>query len=232
MATQRNHLHAASKTTQQESSWRQRGAMFLVQRLVMALVLAPVLPIATPSADAAVHGSCNTCGQLVVLSESGAGFRRHWQGRCGKCKESLMDGLKEFTRPGETAIDTLDRMSRESFDLDTQGKTSFNGYRYLNFADGTRIDLRHFVVAAETAVDAHSEVVANLFGWGWELLQWKDGNSSGRPFGGNEDLRSNSAGADFGDDYISATGGTLGEQMMDYLEGQHGPLTYYSYWSE
>ena len=143
-----------------------------------------------------------------------------------------MESLKGFTRPGETAIETLDRMSTESFDLDAQGKTSFNGYRYLNFEDGTRVDLRHFFVAAETAVDSHSEVVANILGWFWETGQSLNANSSGKPFGGNEDLRSNSAGADFGDDYITAYGGTLGEQMMDYLESQHGPLTYYSYVKE
>ena len=90
MITQRSEVKNTTSDIRRKSSWRCRGVMFLVQRLVMTLVLAPVLPIAPPSADAAVHGSCNKCGQFVVLSESGAGFRRHWQGRCGKCKESLV----------------------------------------------------------------------------------------------------------------------------------------------
>ena len=228
MATRQHDLKSSTTGSQQKSSRHHRLTIFLSQLLLVVLLLVTTAPRAT----AAVHGSCDKCGQFVVLSESGAGFRRHWQGRCGKCKASLLEAFQAFTRPGETAIDTLERMSRESFDLDEQGKTSFNGYRYLNFEDGTRIDFRHFLVAAETAVDAHSEVVSNIFGWGWELLQWKDGNSSGRPFGGNEDLKSNYAGADFGDDYISASGDTLGEQILDYLESQHGKLTHYSYWEE
>ena len=48
--------------------------------------------------------------------------------------------------------------------------------------------------------------------------------STGSPLGGNEDLRSNAAGADFGDEALDGNGKPLGDQVVEYLERAYGPI--------
>jgi hypothetical protein len=60
------------------------------------------------------------------------------------------------------------------------------------FADGTIIDLVHFLACACWTRRLTAGFAIEL-GWLYELLTWP--TSSGAPFGGNEDLESNEAGA-------------------------------------
>ncbi|MEO2021396.1 MAG: hypothetical protein ABGX05_06175, partial [Pirellulaceae bacterium] len=104
-------------------------------------------------------------------------------------------------------------------------QSNVGGIRYRDFEDGTQIDLKHFLAAAKYG-DKYKESIAKLLGWFVEVKQAANGDPSGHPFGGNEDLQSNSDGADFGDDYLSnSSSKSLGRQVTDYLEGQHGEIT-------
>ncbi len=166
------------------------------------------------------------CGAFVKLSDSGAGFVRDWVGLCGQCKladerQKLLDGFAEATRENETPSETMKRLGIEVGQI--------NGIRYLHLRDGAIIDLKHFMAASDVALTL-GEVLANALGWLKEIDQWMDNEPSGHPLGGNEDLRSNLDGADFGDEYLSDDSGVpLGEQILDYLEGEHGPVTRYEY---
>ena len=168
-----------------------------------------------PKAQAITHGSCNRCGMLVVISPGGAGLRRNWVGFCGRCK--LLNGFDEIAGE-EDPSETIDRLG---FDY-----SSIKGIRYLHFEDGATVDLRHFFAAADLANTWIREGLANLLGWMVEWRQWAEGMESGKPFGGNEDLQSNRDGADFGDDYLSNDRTrSLGQQVVEYLEGKHGAIT-------
>lgn len=170
-------------------------------------------------ASAERHGACSRCGRWVVLSKEGAGFVRDWKGLCGRCK--LLQGFEEFARENELPSDTVGRFGIE--------ESNVAGIRYLHFEDGTIIDLKHFMAAADTAL-VFGEVLANVLGWMKEVQQWANDEPSGHPFGGNEDLRSNLDGADFGDEHVSDDSDqNVGEQITDYLESEHGEITQCEY---
>ena len=188
--------------------------------------LLPILLLSTPAARAVRHGACMRCGAFVKLSDTGAGFVRDWVGLCGPCqladeRKKLLDGFKDATRENDPPSETMKRLGIEVGQI--------NGIRYLHFQDGAIIDLKHFMAASDVALTL-GEVLANVLGWMKEVDQWLDRNPSGHPLGGNEDLRSNLDGADFGDEHLSdESGAPLGEQILDYLEGEHGPITRYEY---
>ena len=187
----------------------------LGMRSLQVLTIVIVLTAMTSDALAVRHGFCGQCKQFVVLSQNGAGFIRDWKGPCGRCK--MLAAFEEFMNEDEQPVETMERLG---FD-----HSNIAGIRYLTFEDGTVIDLKHFFAAAETAIGKHSEVLANILGWGVEVSQVLQGDESGHPFGGNEDLQSNYDGANFGDDYISNTSGKpVGEQVLDYLQGEHGAI--------
>jgi RHS repeat-associated protein len=77
---------------------------------------------------------------------------------------------------------------------------TIGGARYIYTKSGQMIDLLHFFSAGEQTV-YHANWYAQTMGWFMEVAQGVTGpftnNTSGHPFGGNEDLESNSAGANF-----------------------------------
>ena len=182
--------------------------------------------LAATAARAERHGACMRCGEFVKLSEAGAGFVRDWVGLCGKCKladerKKLLDGFRDATIENESPSTTMKRLGIEVGQI--------NGIRYLHFQDGAIIDLKHFMAASDVALTL-GEVLANALGWLKEMDQWMDNDPSGHPLGGNEDLRSNLDGADFGDEVLSDSSDIpLGEQVLTYLEGEHGSVTGYEY---
>jgi hypothetical protein len=102
------------------------------------------------------------------------------------------------------------------------------GIKYIRCGDGTLIDLKHFLTAAGIAqwfnkeFFTGGEVASNCAMWVCECAQWTwektfGKGDSGAPFGGNEDLTSNAAGADFGDEHLSDIG-SLGQQIAQYLK--------------
>lgn len=191
--------------------------------LVAVLAVLPLATIAIYPAFAEVHGSCSHCGRLMVVHEHGAGYARHWKGCCCLCDlrhvldrlqeiESVPDGEEPLT---ESPRDTLDRVRGDEL--------AYGDYRYVLFEDGTMIDMRHFLYATKLA-DDFGEVLTNVGGWVYEVFQWANDEPSGQPLGGNEDLASNLNGADFGDEVFDGGSGSLGDQMVDYLEGEHGDI--------
>ena len=54
----------------------------------------------------------------------------------------------------------------------------------------------------------------------WQTVQRKP---SGHPFGGNEDLSSNSDGADYGDESVDDDK-KLEDDVVEYLKGEHGEV--------
>jgi len=119
-----------------------------------------------------------------------------------------------FAKEDEEPEETLDRMSGLAF---VYGST-----RYVKLKDGTAIDMRHFV----TAANLNSLVVAEIGGRIKELKQVADGAIGGRPFSMNEDTISNREGGYFGAwVFDSDSGESLGNQIVNYLESRHGEIT-------
>jgi hypothetical protein len=84
--------------------------------------------------------------------------------------------------------------------------------RYLYTTEGGWIDQKHFFKAAQVALDK-GEMHTNILGIGFEVVE-QLGTSS---FFSYEDLPSNRAGADFGDDYLYPDGSPLSSQASRYL---------------
>lgn len=200
--------------------------VFTAPMMGVLLGLAIATGLLTGVARAERHGACMRCGQFVRISETGAGFVRDWVGLCGTCRLSdergkLLEGFDAASRENEPPSETMKRLGIEVGQV--------NGIRYLHFQDGTLIDLKHFMAASDVALTL-GEVCTNILGWMKEIDQWMGDEPSGHPLGGNEDLRSNLDGADFGDEHLSDDSGVpLGEQILDYLEAEHGPATRYEY---
>jgi hypothetical protein len=95
--------------------------------------------------------------------------------------------------------------------------------RYIQMEDGKWIDMQHFSAAAELAHYV-GPINAIIGGWLVEVRQWAGGHASGKPFGGNEDLGSNYAGATFWDAYGGSTG-SLGNRVANHLERSHGRIS-------
>lgn len=77
------------------------------------------------------------------------------------------------------------------------------------------IDFKHFFAAANQAASA-GEVLTNTLGVGAEIVQSMMRSTSAFSY---EDLTSNAAGADFGDDVLDADGAPLSEQVTAYING-------------
>ena len=90
--------------------------------------------------------------------------------------------------------------------------------RYIYTEQSDWIDAKHFFSAADTAATV-GEGVTNILGLGLEASQV--GNPS---FFSYEDIGSNAAGADFGDDVFNPNGGPLSDQLRDYLSGLNPKL--------
>ena len=129
--------------------------------------------------------------------------------------------INRTVRPGENPTQAVNRLGFETFGV--------GNIRYIEFEDGSTTDLRHFFASANTEYYV-GEWAANAFGWVNEVKQWafegagiSDGDS-GAPLGGNEDLGSNADGAEFSDEHL-CDDQPLGDQVMDYLVGEHGEVT-------
>ena len=105
----------------------------------------------------------------------------------------------------------------------------------MKLEDGAWIDLLHFFELAKWAMNFNEtveecigvpwggEFVAFFAGWANEWGQALRLDSSGHPFGGNEDMGSNMAGADFADEYMDKNK-SLADNVVDYLKEQHGNI--------
>ena len=172
-----------------------------VRRILIPSLILLISGIFIPEVSAEVNGACRYCGTWVVLDENGAGFARDWVGTCGGPRCRLL----------------------EAFD---ENNFEESGIRYLHLEDGTKIDLQHFLAAVGWERRL-GEAGTNIAGWLYEVMQAATGNESGHPLGGNEDLASNAAGADFGNEHLDPnSSSSLPEQILEYLEARHGPLTH------
>ncbi|MFH0946296.1 MAG: hypothetical protein V2A76_13935 [Planctomycetota bacterium] len=189
-----------------------------MKRYLGFLVLAGLAGLFCLTSVADVHGICRICGEWVVLTKDGFGLRRDWVGTCGRC--TLKEALNAAAKEGEDPSETVDRMGDEARD----GWCGPEDGRYVELGDGTIIDMRHFLAAADIGQD-HNHAVAEVAMWLVEVAQWIVGQESGHPLGGNEDLTSNSAGALFADDDLVADGDPVGDQVVEYLESMgHGKI--------
>jgi len=103
-----------------------------------------------------------------------------------------------------------------------RNKYSIYGKRYVYTRDGNWIDLLHFFSAARYGQSV-GEVVTNILGWFNEVVQAIGWDESAHPFGGGEDLYSNAAGADFGDEYVN-NAQSLADNVFGYMDVQLGGL--------
>jgi hypothetical protein len=138
-------------------------------------------------------------------------------------KADLRRALERYAseHPGWNNQQLIDNMDSEM----KSGLYNLDGVRYFDTYDGTTIDLLHFAAAADYGQWYFGgEVVGNALGWINECSQSVRRDSSGAPFGGNEDVISNAAGADFADEYLSNEG-HLANQIIDYFEKTHEGVT-------
>lgn len=116
--------------------------------------------------------------------------------------------LIESQHPKETPGQILNRVTGYlSAHADDAGNA-----RYLYTTEGGWIDQKHFFKAAAVALE-RGEMDTNILGIGFEFVE-QIGTSS---FLSYEDLPSNRAGADFGDDYFYPDGSPLSSQAGRYL---------------
>lgn len=143
-------------------------------------------------------------------------------------KDRLRRAIERYIRmhPGLSNHQLIDGLKKYMQENGYAGGYNLYGLRYFNTNDGTTIDLYHFAAAADYGQWWFGgEVIGNLLGWINEISQAIRCDPSGRPFGGNEDLASNAAGADFGDEYLENGPKSLTDQILDYLEKIHGGVT-------
>jgi hypothetical protein len=116
--------------------------------------------------------------------------------------------VEKYTSDGVCNIDKV---------LDNLRDISSDNKRYLYSRKYGWIDLRHFFEAANYSEDIGS-VVTEILGFGNEIFQWlgewEDDYRSGFSY---EDLPSNHAGAEFGDDY-SCTCSSLEKDLNTYFD--------------
>jgi hypothetical protein len=84
------------------------------------------------------------------------------------------------------------------------------------------IDMLHFFAAAEIG-KMWGDTIAQILGWANEVNQVIKLDPSGHPFGGNEDLASNKAGANYGDDGIDDR--NLEVTIIDWIEKNVGKIS-------
>lgn len=171
------------------------------------------------------HVQCHNCGQFIKVSDGGAGLRRDAEGPfcCARCLRDVFD-------PEDGDLDQV--IQDHAFNLALWGD-----HRYIYFADGTLVDMGHFFAAADFA-QATGGTMTWFVGWGVEWVQatseWlNDSNyTSGHPFGGNEDLLSNSLGIFYATGV--ANGSVLNQStVLDFLDAYgiisgHGPVSHSS----
>jgi RHS repeat-associated protein len=85
--------------------------------------------------------------------------------------------------------------------------------RYVFTEEKGWIDFRHFFAAANQAATA-GEVATDILGLGMEVWQTVTRSTSAFSY---EDLPSNGAGSDFGDDHFDPNGGPLSQQVLNYM---------------
>ena len=149
--------------------------------------------------------SSDVCSSDLVVSSKENLFHRDWNGYCGQCSLKL---------------------NQDWFKIKVQ--------RYAIFSNGTMIDMKHFrgsmflsLVGSYTFGGKLKGIVfANAVGWLIEYHQYRNGQPSGHPFGGNEDLLSNFAGSVYAQTvYGVVNGNNWVQQAIPYLELLYGPIT-------
>jgi len=163
----------------------------------------------------------------VFVGNDGIGKWDEWGTSPNNCEATNKNGLKKAIdkyikeHPGLTPNQLIDRMANDM----KAGDYTLSGVRYFNTNDGTTIDVLHFAATADYGQWAFGgEVTGNVLGWFNELGQAIRGDESGHPFGGNEDLASNAAGADFGDEYLNDKK-SLSDQILEYFDKNYGGIT-------
>ncbi len=106
--------------------------------------------------------------------------------------EFVVSAVTGFSDNGECSKMSIDNLLRHLRD-----KFSVNN-RYVFTDRYGWVDLRHFFEAANYAEDIGS-VITEVLGYGNEFNQWRKGYKSGFSY---EDIPSNAAGAEFGDDLV------------------------------
>ena len=126
----------------------------------------------------------------------------------------------ERENPTATRADVLERTRAHFVGLDDSAAGNF---RYVYTKNSGWIDAKHFFEAAARGTTFQGELVTNVLGFGNEVIQTITGDTSGFSY---EDLGSNAAGADFGDDVFNPnSGGSLSQQVTGYFNNTLGATT-------
>ena len=178
-------------------------------------ILALALCVFAIPATAQTDAGCMRCNLPYRLSDDGAGFARDHKGLCPTCEKIVEDFRNQ----------------------DSIGWFEINENKYLTFADGTVIDLKHFRGSAllsrylPSVVDTflpefiEGILIANAIGFAIELNQQHNGHPSGHPYGTNEDMYSNFMGSTFGQfGYSPMSEWSWTSNAISYLEAFHGSL--------
>jgi len=119
----------------------------------------------------------------------------------------------EASNPGTDPRATLEAVKRL-----IQGEYGWiDKFRYFETRQYGWIDIVHFTTAANMAASI-GEVLVDVLGFGLEVVQWiNEWGSDYRSGFSPEDIPSNSAGSNFGDDVFDPAGGPLSAQLEAYL---------------
>lgn len=152
-----------------------------------------------------VHGSLslyNYVNEQPIRYVDPLGLEPNKEGAKKNCA-NLIVVIKRLENQGMTKDQILKH-------LEDQHGTNFERYFYTDKYGW--VDVRHFMAASRTANDVGS-VATELLGFGVELKQWcQEGEHDYQSGFASEDLSSNEAGAEFGDDYINGD-----EKLSDSL---------------
>ncbi|MGB0952692.1 MAG: RHS repeat-associated core domain-containing protein [Planctomycetota bacterium] len=104
----------------------------------------------------------------------------------------------------------------------------YKGRKYIYFKSGVVIDLKHFFTAAEVTCWVRFQWITLASGFGYEYLQglspYKKDRDSAHPLGGNEDMESNGAGAEFAAEDWDRNADNIGDLVVDFLIDKYGPI--------
>jgi hypothetical protein len=119
--------------------------------------------------------------------------------QCEYCQEQIVTHSKSKTTGDWSGCCRNCFLNKRDFKFD------LNQQRYVTFADGTLLDLKHFFATMRLTHFAmvilggriQAVMFANAVGWLNEYRQYKRAQETGHPLGTNEDLFSNCAGTLF-----------------------------------
>lgn len=154
-----------------------------------------------------------------ALRDPGAGRPPTVERFPNRLQAGTVDDYLAIVRTVEAANPTLGQRAMLTA-LATHVKARHRGLTGFRYFETTRygwIDIVHFTEAADMAA-SYGEAVTDVLGFGNEVFQWAmEWGGSYRSGFSSEDIPSNSAGSNFGDDEFDPNGAGLSAQLQTYL---------------